>query len=194
MLAAKYYVIFGRVKKVSRIGTKPIEIPKGVSVDISNNSIRIAGPKGNLALEVLPLVSVKIEDDKIIVSVNKEDRQSRSFHGLFRALINNMVAGVSNGFTKLLLISGVGYKAALQGKVLNLQLGYSHPINYTPPEGITLEVPTPTQIKVSGISKELVGEIAARIRSLRKSDVYKGKGIMYDDEIIRKKPTKTGAK
>lgn len=179
---------------MSRIGKKSIEIPKGISIDINNNLIKIAGPKGSLVLEVLPLVSVKMEDNKIIVSVNKEDRQSRAFHGLFRALINNMIVGVNSGFTKLLLINGVGYKAALQGKALNLQLGYSHPISYTPPEGITLEVPTPTQIKVSGINKELVGEIAARIRSFRKPDAYKGKGIMYDNETIRRKPTKTGAK
>lgn len=179
---------------MSRIGKKPIEIPKGVSVDIDNNLVKVTGPKGNLALEVMPLVSVKIEANKIIISVNKEDRQSRAFHGLFRALINNMIIGVSNGFTKLLLINGVGYKAALQGKVLNLQLGYSHSINYTPPEGIVLEVPTLTQIKVSGINKELVGEVAARIRSFKRSDVYKGKGIMYESEVIKRKPTKRGTK
>ncbi|MDI6785563.1 MAG: 50S ribosomal protein L6 [bacterium] len=179
---------------MSRIGKKPIEIPKGVSIDINNHLIKITGPKGSLSRELLPLVKVKVEDEKIIVSVDKGDRRSRAFHGLFRALINNMVVGVNSGFTKLLLINGVGYKAALQGKILNLQLGYSHPISYVPPEGIALEVPTPTQINVSGIDKELVGEIAARIRAFRKPDAYKAKGIKYNYEVIRRKPTKSGVK
>jgi large subunit ribosomal protein L6 len=129
-----------------------------------------------------------------MVKVEGDDKKNRAFHGLYRALINNMVIGVSRGFSKTLLINGVGYKASLQGKTLNLQLGYSHPINYTPPEGINIEVLSPTQIRVSGIDKQLVGEVSAQIRSFRKPDVYKGKGIMYEDELIKKKPTKAGAK
>ncbi|MBU0600493.1 50S ribosomal protein L6 [bacterium] len=179
---------------MSRIGKKPILLTEKVLASVNNQMIEITGPKGTLSREIHPLISMVVKDNKVIVSTNNKDKFGKSLHGLYRALINNMVIGVSDGFSKLLLIHGVGYKAALQGQVLNLQLGYSHSISYPSPPGVTIEVLTPTQIKVSGIDKELVGEIAARIRAFKKPNVYKGKGIMYEDETVRKKPTKTGVK
>lgn len=179
---------------MSRIGKLPIAIPNGVSVDIKKNTVRIKGPKGELTRDFLPEIKIEQEDGNIVVSRNSDHRTHRSKHGLTRALLNNMVVGVSNGFDRRLLIEGVGYRAAVEGKNLVLNVGYSHPVVFEPPEGIHFEVPDRAgrEIIVSGISKEVVGEIAAQIRRTRPPEPYKGKGIRYEGEYIRRKAGKAG--
>ena len=181
---------------MSRIGKKPIAIPSGVEVKVNpDNTVEVKGPKGTLVEKFNPKMAIKTEDGNIIVERPSDDKEERALHGLTRALINNMVDGVTKGFEKTLLITGVGYRASKQGKKLTLALGFSHTIDIEDPEGITTEVSgDQTTIVVKGISKQAVGEHAAKIRSKRKPEPYKGKGIRYSDEHVRRKEGKTAAK
>jgi large subunit ribosomal protein L6 len=179
---------------VSRIGRKPIQVPQGVTVNISGNDIKIKGPKGELLMSHHPNITVTVNNDVIEVTRPDDLKENRALHGLTRALIQNMIKGVTEGYKKVLDIVGVGYKAELKGNNLLLSMGYSHPIYFIPPAGIKLETPTPTQIVVSGIDKQLVGLVAAKIRSFRKPEPYKGKGIKYSTEVIRRKAGKTAGK
>jgi large subunit ribosomal protein L6 len=179
---------------MSRIGKKPIEIPQGVEVKFEDSQIIIKGPKGELKQEIHPMVKVEQKDKQLIVSVTDEgNKTQKSLWGLFGSLIKNMVEGVTEGFNKKLEVNGVGYKVALQGDKLILNVGYSHPVEYNIPKGIETEVDK-NIISLSGIDKQLVGETAAQIRRIRKPEPYKGKGIKYDDEVIIKKVGKTAAK
>ncbi|MBO4816413.1 MAG: 50S ribosomal protein L6 [Clostridia bacterium] len=177
---------------MSRIGNKPITVPEGIDVKIDGQKITVKGPKGTLEKEVNSNISIKLEDGQIKVTRPNDEKENRSLHGLTRSLINNMIEGVSKEFTKELEINGVGYRAAKQGKTLVLTLGYSHPVKMEEPEGITYEVPNPNSIIVRGIDKELVGQMAAEIRTKRPPEVYRGKGIKYTTEHIRRKEGKTG--
>ena len=180
---------------MSRIGRAPIHIPSGVTVTVgAENLVKVKGPKGELSRVIHPDMKITVEDGVVTVTRPSDDKMHRSLHGLSRALINNMVVGVSEGFTKTLEISGVGYRAAKQGKNLNLSLGFSHPVVVEPPEGITFECPSATAITISGIDKEVVGQTAAEIRAHREPEPYKGKGIKYAGEHIRRKEGKAGAK
>lgn len=179
---------------MSRIGKKPITIPEGVEVKLDGNKISVKGPKGTLEREINPIVNVVIEGNTITVTRPNDEALSRSLHGLTRTLINNMIIGVKDEFKKELEINGVGYRVAKQGNNLNLTLGYSHPVIFEAPAGITFDVPNANQIIVRGIDKELVGQTAAVIRTKRLPEVYKGKGIKYADEVIRRKEGKTGKK
>jgi len=179
---------------MSRIGKMPITIPKEVKVELSNNKIKVSGERGTLEINIHPDIQVKIEEDKIYISRPSDGRFHRSLHGLSRALINNMVKGVSSGFEKILEIQGVGYRAVLEDGKMVIQIGYSRPISIEPPKGIEFEVEKQKIIKIKGIDKQLVGETAAKIRLLRKPEPYKGKGIRYIDEVVRRKVGKTGAK
>jgi large subunit ribosomal protein L6 len=178
---------------MSRIGKMPIPIPKDVKVDLKDNLITVKGSKGELRLNIHPKVNINAENDRILVSVNDETKESKSFHGLFRALIANMVTGVSQGFERVLDIVGVGYRAELSGRTATFHLGYSHPVVFELPDGIDANIEK-TKITLRGIDKELLGRTAAKIRSFRKPEPYKGKGIKYSDEIIRRKAGKTGAR
>ena len=178
---------------MSRIGRMPIAIPEGVTVSMAeNNTVTVKGPKGELTRTFPQEMTIKQENGQIIVERPDDLKKNKAFHGLTRALLNNMVIGVTTGFQKTLEIQGVGYRAAKQGDKLVLTLGYSHPVEYTAPEGIEIEVPTQTQILVKGIDKELVGQISAEIRGYRPPEPYKGKGIRYADENVRRKVGKTG--
>ncbi len=178
---------------MSRIGKQPIEIPQGVTVDIASRVITVKGPLGENRLTLLDGVNVQIDANIMnVVIENDEDKQQNSYHGLSRTLINNMVVGVATGFVKELEIIGVGYRAAQQGSDIQFQLGYSHPIIFKAPDGITLEVTDVTKFKVKGRDKEQVGQVAADIRKLRPPEPYKGKGIRYKNEQVRKKAGKTG--
>ena len=178
---------------MSRIGRLPIAIPAGVTVDIAeNNHVTVKGPKGELDRTFPQEMTIKIDEGHVVVTRPNDLKKNKAFHGLTRALINNMIIGVTEGFTKKLEINGVGYRANKQGNTLVLALGYSHPIEYPEPEGITIEVPDQTHINVIGISKEQVGQVAAEIRAFRGPEPYKGKGIKYVDETIRRKVGKTG--
>mgnify|MGYP000902033313 FL=1 len=180
---------------MSRIGKLPIEIPKGVDVKIGeNNTVTVKGPKGALTKEFHKDMIIKVEDGKVLVQRPSDEKIHKSLHGLTRTLINNMVEGVTKGFEKGLEINGVGYRAQKQGKKLVLTLGYSHPVEMDEPEGITIDVPAPNKIIVKGIDKQAVGEFAAKIRAKREPEVYKGKGIKYENEVIRLKEGKAGAK
>lgn len=178
---------------MSRIGKAPISIPDGVTVNIEKNVVKIKGPKGEIEQKVDPNIKVAKENGSIHVTRPTDQRQHRSFHGLYRSLIANMITGVSEGFSKKLEIVGVGYRAELRGKSLVLQLGYSHPIVCAPPVGIEIAVGSPTSIEVQGIDKELVGLVAAKIRSFRPPEPYKGKGIRYVGENVRRKAGKSAA-
>ncbi len=180
---------------MSRIGKLPITIPAGVDVKIGkNNEVTVKGPNGTLERTLHHDMIIKSKDGVITVERPSEDKMHKSLHGLTRTLINNMVVGVTQGFTKELEINGVGYRAQMQGKTLVLSLGYSHPVEYTAAEGITLEVPAPNKIIIKGANKEMVGETAAKIREFRMPEPYKGKGIKYVDEVIRRKEGKAGGK
>jgi len=172
---------------MSRIGKKPIPVPSGVEVDVRPGTVTVKGPKGSLSERVSPDMRVSVEDGTLTVERPTDRGEHRALHGLTRSLVANMVTGVTNGFEKRLEIQGVGYRAALRGPDLELQLGFSHPVNVKAPEGITFEVPQPTQILVRGISKQQVGEIAAQIRKWRPPEPYKGKGIRYADEHVTRK-------
>ena len=175
---------------MSRIGKKPIELPGGVTVDLGESSVTIKGSKGTLEGPLLDEVITKVEDNRIVVKSASSSKRSRSRWGLQRTLLSNMVTGVSEGFTVGLEINGVGYRAAVKGKDLQLQLGYSHDINYPIPEGIEIKCPRPTEIIVSGIDKQRVGQVASDIREYRKPEPYKGKGVKYVDEYIFRKEGK----
>jgi large subunit ribosomal protein L6 len=179
---------------MSRIGKLPVAIPQGVTVNINKNEVTVKGPKGQLSRTFLPEIDIKQEDGHIVVTRHSDHRTHRAKHGLTRALLNNMVVGVSTGFKRELEIEGVGYRAAVQGKNLVLTVGYSHPVVIEPPEGVSFDVPDRAgrQLVVAGIDKEIVGEIAARIRRVRPPEPYKGKGIRYAGEQIRRKAGKAG--
>ncbi|MCL2111738.1 MAG: 50S ribosomal protein L6 [Clostridiales bacterium] len=180
---------------MSRIGKVPVTIPAGVEVKIGDdNFVTVKGPKGELSEQISPIITMKIEDGVLYVTRSDDEKQSRSLHGLSRTLVGNMVTGVSDGFERKLEIVGVGYKADKQGNKLVLNLGYSHPIELPDPEGITTEVPSATEILVKGINKAVVGNYAAIIRAWRPPEPYKGKGIRYSGEKIRRKEGKAGAK
>lgn len=172
---------------MSRVGKKPIFIPKGVEVFIKEQEIKVKGPKGELTQRIPLYCEVSIENGQILVKRLKEDKKTKALHGTIRSLIFNMVKGVTEGYEKELKIVGMGYRATLKGKQLTLSLGFSHPVKYTSPEGIKIQVPDPATIKISGCDKQKVGEVAAEIRSLKKPDPYKGKGIRYRDEVIKLK-------
>ena len=180
---------------MSRIGRMPIAVPAGVTVDIAeNNQVTVKGPKGTLT-RVLPAeMDIKLDGDHVVVTRPNDLKKMKSLHGLTRTLIHNMVVGVTEGYTKKLEVNGVGYRAQKSGKTLNLSLGYSHPVDMVDPEGIEVEVPDQATIIVKGIDKEKVGQYAAEIRSKREPEPYKGKGIKYADEVIRRKVGKTGKK
>ena len=172
---------------MSRIGRKPIPIPSGVEVQIAPGGVTVKGPKGTLSERINPDITVAQEDDRLVVTRPTDRNEHRALHGLTRSLVANMVTGVTDGYEKRLEIQGVGYRAALKGSDLELQLGYSHPVNVKAPDGIAFEVPQPTQVIVRGISKQQVGEVAAQIRKWRPPEPYKGKGIRYANEhVIRK--------
>lgn len=177
---------------MSRIGKAPIPIPKGVEAKIEGACVTVKGPKGSLTRRINQKVGVSIEDGNIIVSRPNDGKEARSLHGLTRTLIANMVRGVTEGYQKTLLISGTGYRAAQQGNKLVLGMGLSHPVEMAPPDGIEIEVPSPTRIVVKGIDKELVGQISANIRAVRPPEPYKGKGIRYEGERVRMKAGKAG--
>jgi large subunit ribosomal protein L6 len=179
---------------MSRIGKLPIEIPAGVKVAINESVIKVDGPKGSLARLIMEGVSVAQEGSALVVTRPNDSIKSRAAHGLTRTLINNMVVGVTKGFDRALEINGVGYRAEVKGDVLNLTLGYSHPIAFQLPEGITVEVEKMTKLLVKGIDKEMVGQTAAKIRDFRGPEPYKGKGVKYVDETILRKAGKTGKK
>ena len=179
---------------MSRIGNKPITIPEGVEVTLSNDVITVKGPKGTLSKEITKPISVKIDNNIINVSRPDDEPYNKSLHGLIRTLINNMIIGVKEEFKKELEINGVGYRAQKQGNKLVLTLGYSHPVEMDAPEGITFDVPNQNQVIVRGIDKELVGQTAAVVRTKRPPEVYRGKGIKYADEHIRRKEGKAGKK
>ncbi|AJI78031.1 MULTISPECIES: 50S ribosomal protein L6 [Corynebacterium] len=177
---------------MSRIGLAPIAVPKGVDITINGQVVNVKGSKGTLDVELPEPITVAVEDDEIKVSRPDDDRKNRALHGLARSLVNNAVVGVTEGYTKKMEIFGVGYRVQQKGKDLEFSLGYSHPILIKAPEGITFAVDGATKLSVSGIDKQLVGQVAAYIRRLRKDDPYKGKGIRYDGEQVRRKVGKTG--
>jgi large subunit ribosomal protein L6 len=179
---------------MSRIGKLPITIPAGVDVTIEGNTVTVKGPKGSMTRVVRPEITVKVEGGQILVSRDSDVAQIRSYHGLTRALLANMVTGVSTGFERKLTIIGVGYRAAVQNNVLSLNVGKSHPVEMPAPEGIEITCPAPTQIVLSGYDKEALGGFAAKIRAQRPPEPYKGKGIRYEGEYVAKKAGKTGAK
>lgn len=180
---------------MSRVGRLPIAIPAGVTVAVSaDNVVSVKGPKGELVKAMNTDMNIAVEDNNVVVTRPSEQKHHKALHGLTRALINNMVIGVEKGFEKTLELIGVGYKAQLQGKKLVLNLGFSHIVEVEPIEGVTFEVTSPTKLIVKGIDKELVGDAAADIRAWRKPEPYKGKGIKYDNEVIRRKEGKTGKK
>ena len=180
---------------MSRIGRMPITVPAGVTVSVAEgNVVTVKGPKGTLNSNIHPMMNVKVENGEVVVTRPNDEKQARSLHGLTRTLINNMVEGVTNGFKKELEIQGVGYRAAKQGNTLVLNLGYSHPVNVPEVDGITIDVPDPLKIVINGIDKQKVGQFAAEVREKRPPEPYKGKGIKYVDEVIRRKVGKTGAK
>lgn len=178
---------------MSRIGKKPVAIPKGVTVQLADGLLKVKGPKGELSAAAHPAISFEIKSEEVVVKVNGEGKFYNALHGLWRALLNNMVTGVVSGFQKKLEIVGVGYRAEMKGSNLQLLLGYSHPILFKPPAGVAIELPSPTNIVVSGVDKQLVGQVAAKIRSFRPPEPYKGKGIKYDTEVVRRKAGKAAA-
>ena len=179
---------------MSRIGKMPITVPAGVTVTIDNNYVTVKGSKGELARQISKNMKLTMDNGVITVERPNDEKENRSLHGLSRTLINNMIVGVTAGFSKTLEIQGVGYRAAKQGNNINFTLGFSHPVVKEPPAGITFEVPAPNKIVVSGANKEQVGAVAADIRTLRPPEPYKGKGIRYEGEHVRRKIGKAGAK
>ncbi|MEI6214764.1 MAG: 50S ribosomal protein L6 [Desulfuromonadales bacterium] len=179
---------------MSRIGKLPIEIPKGVKVAFSDSVLSVQGPNGNLSRSIMSVVSLEISETTLLVTRNDESTAARSAHGLTRTLVNNMVVGVTKGFQTDLEINGVGYRAEVKGRELVLALGYSHPVNFQIPDGISIDVEKMTKLSVKGFDKELVGQTAAKIRSFRGPEPYKGKGIKYANETILRKAGKTGKK
>lgn len=179
---------------MSRIGKKPVNITDKIKINHKDNRIEVNGPKGMLALDLVDGVKVEISGNEVLVSRDNDMRKNKALHGLYRSLIQNMVTGVSEGFSKKLELVGIGYRAEKRGNSLVMMLGYSHPIVFIWPESIDIDVPNPNTIVISGSSKELVGLVAAKIRSFRQPEPYKGKGIKYENEVIRRKAGKTAAK
>ena len=179
---------------MSRIGRRAIKVPSGVKIGVADGVVKVDGPKGSLSGVIAPGVRVEVISDTVSVQRNGDERQLRALHGLTRNLISNMVVGVSGGYKKELEIQGVGFKAEVQGQVLNLSLGYSHQVLFPIPKGITITVEKLTRLAISGIDRQLVGQVAANIRRLREPDIYKGKGVRYLGEVIKLKAGKTGAK
>jgi large subunit ribosomal protein L6 len=179
---------------MSRIGRKPVAIPKGVQVGVKGRDVEVKGPKGTLSMTVHGLCSVRVADGTVVVAREAEHRTARALHGLTRALVANMIQGVTSGFERRLEIVGIGYRAQLAGRTLTFSLGYSHPIVFPLPDGVTAELDKQTLITLRGVDKYLVGQTAARIRALRPPDPYKGKGVRYSDETVRRKVGKAGAK
>jgi large subunit ribosomal protein L6 len=177
---------------MSRVGRKPIAVPAGVTLSLNGSELTVKGPKGTLVRSFHPDITINIEDNEVNVVRPSDNKLHRSLHGTTRALVANMVAGVSEGFTRTLELVGVGYRAAKSGNGITLSLGFSHPVEVTPEEGIEIEVPNQTTLVIKGINKERVGQIAAEIRSLRKPEPYKGKGIKYSNEVVRRKEGKKG--
>lgn len=178
---------------MSRIGIKPIPVPGTVQVELAQgNAVKVKGPKGELSEKLSPKVQIVQEDGQLLVKRESEDREIKALHGLTRSLLNNMVVGVTDGYTKVLEIQGVGYRAQMQGKNLVLNVGFSHPVNMVPPDGISYAVEGNNRVSVSGINKQVVGEEAARIRGVRPPEPYKGKGIRYQGEYVRRKAGKAG--
>lgn len=179
---------------MSRIGAKPIVVPKGVKVSVRDQEVLVEGPKGKLSLPVFPGISVEEKDGKILVKRHEDSKEIKAKHGLTRALLANHIIGTSEGFSKVLILQGVGYRAQKRGKDLVLSLGFSHEVVYPEPADVSIEVLEPTKIKVSGIDKQRVGQVAAEIRAFKKPEPYKAKGIKYETEVIRRKAGKTGKK
>lgn len=177
---------------MSKVGKVPVEIPKGVTVAVADGHLKAKGPKGEQALPIHPAVDVRVEGEQIVVAPANDEKLARAMFGTFRALAANMITGVSAGYTKRLEIVGVGYRAQLQGQKLVLNIGFCHSVDIEAPKGIEFKVPDPTHIEVSGISKQLVGQTAAVIRAVRKPEPYKGKGIRYEGEQVRRKAGKSG--
>ncbi len=175
---------------MSRIGKKSVPLPKGVTASVEGQTVKVKGPKGELSVKLVPQVSASVGEDGITVTPDKNQEKSAQMWGLSRTLVNNLVVGVTTGFTQKLEIQGVGYRAAVQGKVLNLQLGFSHDVPYAIPEGISIVTEKPTMIAISGIDKQLVGQVAAEIRGWRPPEPYKGKGVRYEGEYVRRKEGK----
>lgn len=178
---------------MSRIGRKPVPVLKGVTVTHKDGHVVVKGPKGELSAKIHPAISIDVKGEEIQVDRKSDEQKYRALHGLWRALIQNMIKGVTEGYSKKLEIVGVGYRAEMKGKKLQLQIGYSHPILFGPPEGIKIEALTQTNVVISGIDKQLVGLVAAKIRSFRPPEPYKGKGIKYEGEYIRRKAGKAAA-
>lgn len=179
---------------MSRVGRAPITLPKGVELKVSDSTVAVKGPKGNLSVEISPRIAVKVEDGVVTMERPTDHRNDRAQHGLARSLVANAVAGVSGGFQKHLEIQGVGFRCQMKGSALELTVGYSHPVVITPPEGVTIQAPEPTKISVSGIDKQLVGQVAANIRAVRPPDHYHGKGVRYAGEQVRLKAGKAAAR
>ncbi len=179
---------------MSRVGRLPVTVPAGVEVNVKDHLITVKGPKGELINKIHPDMQVSVEDGQVFVTRPSDDKQHRALHGLTRALVQNMVDGVTKGFSKTLELVGVGYRAALQGKKLVLTIGYSRKVEIEPEDGLEIEVPAANKIIVKGIDKEKVGALAAKIRAVREPEPYKGKGIKYEDEVIRRKAGKAGVK
>ena len=179
---------------MSRIGKMPVAIPSGVTINLDGKHLSVEGPKGKLERDIHPDIDVVIEGAELIVTRPSDDKKHRALHGLTRALIHNMVVGVTEGFKKDLELVGVGYRAAKQGDNLVLTVGYSHPVEMAPADGITIEVPTPNRVAILGIDKEQVGAFAANVRAVRPPEPYKGKGIKYEGEVIKRKAGKAGVK
>jgi large subunit ribosomal protein L6 len=179
---------------MSRIGRKPIVIPGGVTVTVDGSTVKVKGPKGELSRTFEPSMKVRVENNEVLVERPNDEKRERALHGLTRALIANMVTGVTDGFKKTLEIVGVGYRAEKKGKNLVVSVGYSHPVNYPEPAGITLSTPAPTTIVVEGVDKQKVGQVAAELREFRPPEPYKGKGIRYQGEQVRRKAGKTAGK
>lgn len=177
---------------MSRIGKLPIAIPDGVDIAVSGSEVTVKGPKGSLSRTFSERVVVAVEDGNCVVTRENDERESKAMHGLTRALVNNMITGVSTGYAKTLKIVGVGYRVAASGSGLEIQVGFSHPVKVDAPDGVAFEVPDNTTIVVSGIDKETVGQVAANIRKIRPPEPYKGKGIRYEDEYVRRKAGKAG--
>ena len=180
---------------MSRIGKQPVELPNGVKATVNGQTVNVEGPKGKLSMDAHTMMKVSMADNKVVVERPDDSRQARSLHGLTRTLVANMVQGVSQGYTKVLEINGVGYRAEAKGKGIKLSLGFSHPIEYDPPTGVSIEVDkSKTKLTITSIDKQLVGETAAKIRSYRPPEPYRGKGIKYEGEYIRRKEGKSAGK
>jgi len=178
---------------MSRIGKKPVQIPSGVKVEVKDRVVHVEGPKGKLNQPFSDRINIEVKDSQVIVKRIADLKSDRALHGLYRSLINNMIKGVTEGYSKEMEIIGVGFKAAVQGDILNINLSFSHPVNFSIPEGIKVETPKPTQIVIRGIDKQLVGKVATEIRSIYPPEPYKGKGIRFQGEYVKKKVGKAQA-